>query len=131
MSANAAPLINDAEFLDDLQQLVNAEPRDIAPGTMAHSPLDAFSALIGADNADHLSERDHSTPDRVAEMWPDEHERDLHNAARPEQIEPATAPPPPFALTALVVLVCAATGAGMSALVFHDRAALLLNLLTR
>jgi hypothetical protein len=130
MSANAVPLINDAEFLDDLQQLVNAAPRDIAPGTMAHSPLDAFSALIGADNADHLSERDHSTPDRVAEMWPDEHERDLHNAARPEHAEPTIAPPP-FALTAFVVLVCAATGAGMSALVFHDRAILLLNLLTR
>jgi hypothetical protein len=131
MSANAGQLINDEEFLDDLQQLVNAAPRDIAPGTMAHSPLDAFSALIGADNADHLTERAHSTPGRVAEMWPDEHQRDLHNAARSEDAEPATAPPPSFALKALVVLVCAATGAGMSALVFHDRAALLLNLLTK
>jgi hypothetical protein len=127
MSGVAEPLIDDQEFLDDLQQLVNEPPRAVDPH--ARSPLDAFDALLGADNADGLSGRDAETPGRVAAMWPDHLEEQQHRAARGAVERPET--PLPFAVSALIVGVCAATGAGMAALVFHDRVAHLLELLTR
>ena len=62
-------------------------------------------------------------------MWPDHLEEQKHLAARVVVDRPET--PLPFAVSAIIVLVCGATGAGMAALVFHDRVAHLLELLTR
>ena len=127
MSSSAEPLIDDHEFLDDLQNLVNEPPRAVDPH--ARGPLDAFDALLGGDNADGLAGRDAETPGRVAAMWPDHLEEQKHRAARVVVERPET--PLPFAVSAMIVLVFAATGAGLAALVFHDRVAQLLELLTR
>jgi hypothetical protein len=138
MSSGAVTeLMNDREFLDDLQNLVNEPPHAPNPNA-ARNPMDAFDALSGGDNAAGRPNRPDAAPGRVAAMWPDEVVEQAHRASRGEFDEPpdadeADAPAearPSRAVTALIVLVCAATGAGMAALVFHDRAAQLLALLT-
>jgi hypothetical protein len=126
MSSSATPFVGHQEFLDDLQHLVNEPPRAPDPDA-ACDPLDALDALLGGDNADGLAGREGETPGRVATMWPDHFEEQQHRATRVERPER----PLPFAVTAMIVFVCAATGAGIAALVFHDRAAQLLDLLTR
>jgi hypothetical protein len=130
MSSDGA-LIDDQEFLDDLQNLVNEPPH--APYTpdvrAARMPENAFDALFGGDNEDHLGAREDSSPERVATMWPEEREEEVARAAGGAQGTPQ--PRVSRALTAVFLVVCTATGAGLSALVFHDRVVQMIALWTR
>jgi hypothetical protein len=130
MSSEGA-LIDDQEFLDDLQNLVNEPPH--APYTpevrAARMPENAFDALIGGDNDDHLGAREGSSPERVATMWPEE--RDEAAARGPWDVQAPPQARVSRALTAMFLVVCAATGAGLSALVFHNRVVQMIALWTR
>jgi hypothetical protein len=133
MSSEPA-LIDDQEFLDDLQQLVNEPPHPpvAADARARRMPENAFDALIGADNDDHLGAREGS-PDRVATMWPEDRDEEAARAAWIAQAPPPVPAPSRVspALAAIFLLVCTATGAGLSALVFHDRVAQMIALWTR
>jgi hypothetical protein len=115
--------MDEREFFDDLQNLVSEPPG--APGVReVRRSLDVFEDVLAADEGEGLAGRLAPTADRVAVMWPE------HLEERIDRAEPVVVRFP-VAVAVSGLLLCAATGAGVSALVFHDRVSQLLALWTR
>jgi hypothetical protein len=123
MSSDLAyPSIDDVECSDDLQNLVS-EPSRAPEVRDIRRSLDVFEDLLAADEGEGLAGRLAPAADSVAVMWPE------HLEERIRRAEPVVVR---FPVAAAVpgLLLCAATGAGVSALVFHDRVLQLLALWT-
>lgn len=86
--------------------------------------LDLFEDVLAADEGDGLAGRLAPEAERVAVTWPERLEGCTGHAEPVVVRFPAAAAVPGL-------LVCAATGAGVSALVFHDRVLQLLGVWTR
>ncbi len=113
----------EGRFLTTCTIFVSEPPR--APGVReVHRSLDLFEDVLAADEGEGLAGRLAPAADRVAVMWPERLEERIDRA------EPVVVRFP-VAVVVPGLLVCAATGAGVSALVFHDRVLQLLALLTR
>jgi len=86
--------------------------------------LDLLEDVLAADEGEGLAGRLAPEAERVAVMWP---ERLKGRTRRAESVVVRF----PVAAAVPGLLVCAATGAGVSALLFHDRVLQLLAVWTR
>lgn len=101
-----------------------SEPPPAPEVREVHRSLDLLEDVLAADEGEGLAGRLAPEAERVAVMWPERLE------GRTGRAEPVVVR---FPVAAAVpgLLVCAATGAGVSALVFHDRVLQLLAVWTR
>ena len=112
-NAAEASLINDVEFLDELERFEHAAEHAPDPGLDSRTYADAFDALEAG-----LPMNRNAYPAEVPH-----HER----APTDEPQATASEDPAPveqrisFMAAALVVIVCLSVGAATAAFVFHDR----------
>jgi hypothetical protein len=115
-SSEDPPLIDDLQFLEELDRLEDRGERTSAPAAHPRTTYDdAFDALESGlpltSEAREITPRRHERPPTI-----DRHE------APAVQLAPAEARVS-FITAALVIVVCLTAGAAGAALVFHDRVA--------
>jgi hypothetical protein len=114
---DAPPLIDDLQFLEELDRLEDGGERPIAPVVHPRPVFDdAFDALesglpLTSDAPEITPRRHHQRPPTI----------DRHEAAAVQPL-PAEARVS-FMTAALVIVVCLTAGAAGAALVFHDQVA--------
>ena len=107
-------LINDADFLDELEQFEQHEPRANAPALEAPAPFD--------DGYDGF-ETGFPIDDGALQAGVPHHERaPIANPYDEPMDEPAVgAKRIPWMAAALVLIACLTAGAATAAVIFHDR----------
>jgi hypothetical protein len=128
MSKPAPPsLMDNIEFQEQLQRLVDA-PLAV-PGRAAQRQMNAYDSLHIPGEDDPLPHRAEAASEFDSATWyQDRAEWDAPVASQ-EGDEPSTGAP--RGITALVVMLGAATGASMSAAIFHERLAHVIALFAR
>ena len=129
ITAAEASLINDTEFLEELERCEHVPVSGLAPLTTCADAFDVFDVLeIGLPMSAATSRRDAlesglPTDGCAREAAAPHHERaPIDEPFETPTREPAPAEKPiPFLTAALVLAACLTVGAATAALVFHDR----------
>jgi hypothetical protein len=111
-----APLINDAQFIEELERFGPADPRASDPRLDARTDADAFNSLDALDCGlpmDPVARRI-DAPRRERALL-DEPYKPFVGTPRPVESRI------PFVAAALVLVACLTLGAMTAALVFHDQ----------